>query len=139
MFKNWTESITHIQEYSNIVSSLPIPPTKSSFDRIPSFYTSDFVLPDTKGYPFDTFLRLDGWRKGLAFLNGFNLGRYWTVGPQLTLYSPKHLFNAFPKPNKLIVFELERSSNSKTVQFVTQSVLNATTPYTTISFETDFV
>ena len=24
-------------------------------------------------------------------MNGFNLGRYWTIGPQKTLYIPKHL------------------------------------------------
>ena len=27
--------------------------------------------------PLDTFLDLPGWHKGVAFLNGFNLGRYW--------------------------------------------------------------
>lgn len=33
----------------------------------------------------DSFLRLDGWTKGVAFVNGFNLGRYWPVmGPQVT-------------------------------------------------------
>ncbi|CAG2169545.1 unnamed protein product [Oppiella nova] len=126
VFKNWTKSMADIHYYSDAFSTHPTPAKESSFDRIPSFYTSDFVLPDTKGYPFDTFLRLDGWHKGIAFLNGFNLGRYWTVGPQITLYSPKHLFNAYPKANKLLVFELESPSNSKTVQFVTQSVLNAT-------------
>ena len=32
----------------------------------------------------DTFLQLDGWTKGVAFVNGFNLGRYWPVmGPQV--------------------------------------------------------
>ena len=32
----------------------------------------------------DTFLQLDGWTKGIAFVNGFNLGRYWPVmGPQV--------------------------------------------------------
>ena len=32
----------------------------------------------------DTFLRLNGWTKGVAFVNGFNLGRYWpSMGPQV--------------------------------------------------------
>ena len=32
----------------------------------------------------DTFLQLSGWTKGVAFVNGFNLGRYWPVmGPQV--------------------------------------------------------
>lgn len=33
----------------------------------------------------DSFLKLPGWRKGLAWVNGFNLGRYWpAAGPQVT-------------------------------------------------------
>ena len=32
----------------------------------------------------DTFLQLDGWTKGVAFINGMNIGRYWPVmGPQV--------------------------------------------------------
>ena len=34
----------------------------------------------------DTFLQLDGWTKGVAFINGMNIGRYWPVmGPQVGL------------------------------------------------------
>lgn len=29
-----------------------------------------------------------GWGKGVVFINGKNLGRYWSIGPQLTLYLP---------------------------------------------------
>lgn len=29
-----------------------------------------------------------GWTKGVVFINGQNLGRYWNVGPQETLYVP---------------------------------------------------
>ena len=37
-----------------------------------------------KSIPNDTFLKLDGWTKGVAFVNDFNLGRYWPVmGPQV--------------------------------------------------------
>ncbi len=52
----------------------------------------------------DTFLALPGWTKGVCFLNGFNLGRYWEVGPQRTLYVPAPLLRK--GPNELIVFEL---------------------------------
>ena len=31
---------------------------------------------------------MQGWEKGVVFINGVNLGRYWTVGPQRTLYVP---------------------------------------------------
>lgn len=33
--------------------------------------------------PTDTYLDTEGWGKGVAYVNGFNLGRYWPlVGPQ---------------------------------------------------------
>jgi hypothetical protein len=115
-----------IERSNNYISPAP---SKVYKRRIPTFFSTEFVLGIEEDPPLDSFLRLDGWRKGLAFLNGFNLGRYWTVGPQITLYAPNHLFNAYPDTNKLIVFELERVPNNKTVQFVDKSQLNATTPY----------
>ncbi|KAJ8788283.1 hypothetical protein J1605_022577 [Eschrichtius robustus] len=38
--------------------------------------------------PCDTFVKLEGWEKGVVFINGQNLGRYWNIGPQETLYLP---------------------------------------------------
>lgn len=35
-----------------------------------------------------------GWIKGVVFINGFNLGRYWNVGPQRTLYLPAPLLRS---------------------------------------------
>lgn len=29
--------------------------------------------------PSDTFMSFRGWNKGVAFVNGFNLGRFWPV------------------------------------------------------------
>ncbi|XP_075543685.1 beta-galactosidase-like [Dermacentor variabilis] len=81
--------------------------------------------------PLDSFLRLDNWRKGSAYLNGFNLGRYWTpMGPQKALYVPSVLF----KPrNVLNVVELEQApcggdSNQCTAQFVDTPEINSTVP-----------
>lgn len=65
----------------------------------------------------DSFLSLRGWTKGVAFVNGFNLGRYWTnVGPQCTLYIPAPLLR--PGLNELIIFELEQPPNELHVEFV---------------------
>ncbi|MFD9461942.1 beta-galactosidase family protein [Streptomyces sp. NPDC060027] len=36
----------------------------------------------------DAFLELPGWTRGFVWINGFNLGRYWSVGPQRSLYVP---------------------------------------------------
>lgn len=38
--------------------------------------------------PADTFLDMSAWHKGIVFVNGFNIGRYFRVGPQQTLYVP---------------------------------------------------
>ncbi|KAM9221634.1 beta-galactosidase-1-like protein 2 isoform 3-T3 [Dugong dugon] len=53
--------------------------------------------------PSDTFLKLEGWEKGVVFINGLNLGRYWNIGPQETLYLPGAWLD--PGINQVIVFE----------------------------------
>ncbi|MEV4014104.1 glycoside hydrolase family 35 protein [Nonomuraea angiospora] len=56
--------------------------------------------------PADTFLALPGSRRGLVWVNGFLLGRYWDIGPQVTLYCPAPLLRA--GRNTVTVLELER-------------------------------
>ncbi|XP_006150029.1 beta-galactosidase-1-like protein 2 [Tupaia chinensis] len=51
----------------------------------------------------DTFLKLEGWEKGVVFINGQNLGRYWNIGPQETLYLPGTWLDR--GLNQIIVFE----------------------------------
>ncbi len=65
--------------------------------------------------PGDRFLRLDGWTKGNAFINGFNVGRYWSRGPQRTLYVPGPLIRE--GANELAILELHGSATRK-VSFV---------------------
>jgi len=36
----------------------------------------------------DTFLDMSVWKRGMVWVNGHNLGRYWNIGPQQTLYCP---------------------------------------------------
>ena len=50
----------------------------------PSLYKGIFTLQDTG----DTFLNMEGWGKGIVFVNGIHIGRYWQVGPQQTLFVP---------------------------------------------------
>jgi len=50
----------------------------------PTFRRGRFVLSKVG----DTYLDMHGWNKGVAFINGHNLGRFWTIGPQQTLYVP---------------------------------------------------
>jgi beta-galactosidase len=36
----------------------------------------------------DAYLDMSAWGKGVVWVNGQNLGRYWSIGPQQTLYVP---------------------------------------------------
>jgi len=55
--------------------------------------------------PVDHFLSTVAWGKGFAWINGFNLGRYWRRGPQETLYVPGPVLRA--GRNELVVLELD--------------------------------
>jgi beta-galactosidase len=50
----------------------------------PVFYSGFFDLSRTA----DTYLDMHGFGKGVVFVNGHNLGRYWEIGPQFSLYVP---------------------------------------------------
>lgn len=67
-----------------------------------------------------THLDMRGFTKGVVFVNGFNLGRYWNVGPQQTLYVPGGLLE---EENEIVVFELyEQHENG--VKFIKEAVLD---------------
>lgn len=55
--------------------------------------------------PADLFLDTSEWGKGIAWVNGFSLGRYWRRGPQQTLYVPAPVTRA--GRNELVILELE--------------------------------
>jgi beta-galactosidase len=65
----------------------------------PVFYKGQFDL-DTTG---DTFLDMRSWGKGIVFVNGHHLGRYWSVGPQQTLYLPGVWLKK--GKNEIVIFE----------------------------------
>ncbi|GAB7192079.1 beta-galactosidase [Kineococcus sp. NUM-3379] len=60
--------------------------------------------PGRDAWTGDLFLSTRGWGKGIAWLNGFCLGRYWSRGPQRTLYVPGPLVRH--EANELVLLEL---------------------------------
>jgi beta-galactosidase len=50
----------------------------------PAVYRGHFEVADSGS----AFLDMRSWGKGIVFVNGHNLGRYWFIGPQQTLYCP---------------------------------------------------
>lgn len=76
---------------------------------LPGFYRFTFEITETA----DTFLDFSGWGKGCAFVNGFNIGRFWEIGPQRRLYVPGSLLKI--GKNEIILFETE----GKTTDYIT--------------------
>jgi len=72
----------------------------------PVFARATFDLDE----PGTLFLDTTGWGKGVAWVNGFNLGRYWTRGPQQTLHIPRGVVRA--GRNELVILELESSAEA---------------------------
>ncbi|NED73883.1 beta-galactosidase [Streptomyces sp. SID9944] len=66
----------------------------------PAFRRADFEVD----VPADAFIALPGWTKGMVWLNGFALGRFWDRGPQRTLYAPAPLWRR--GANEVVVLEL---------------------------------
>jgi beta-galactosidase len=67
----------------------------------PAFYRSSFTLNQTG----DTFLSMEPWHKGVVWVNGHNLGRYWSIGPQQKLFLPGPWLKK--GKNEIVVFDLE--------------------------------
>jgi beta-galactosidase len=73
---------------------------KPDTTSLPAFYRGSFRLAAAG----DTFLDLSSWGKGLVWVNGHNLGRFWNLGPQQTLYCPHPWLKT--GRNEIIIFEL---------------------------------
>jgi beta-galactosidase len=56
----------------------------------------------------DTYLDMSKWGKGVVWVNGHNLGRYWNKGPQQTLYLPAEWLKK--SNNNIVVLELIKPS-----------------------------
>ncbi len=64
----------------------------------------------------DTFIYLDNFKKGFVLINGFNIGRYWEIGPQKSLYIPASLLKE--GENEIIIFESDGLKGDASVAFL---------------------
>lgn len=53
----------------------------------------------------DTFVDMSKWSKGTLFVNGVNLGRYWKIGPQYSLYCPASVLKV--GENRIDIIEMD--------------------------------
>lgn len=85
----------------------------------PAFARGHFTVTSRQ----DLFLSTRGWGKGQVWINGENLGRYWSRGPTTTLYVPGPILH--DGENEIIVFELH-STPTAVARFVASPDLGPT-------------
>lgn len=68
-----------------------------------AFFRGTFDLQDIG----DTYLDMSLWKKGVVWVNGKNLGRYWEIGPQKRLFLPAPYLKK--GRNDIVVFDLHQT------------------------------
>lgn len=98
---NWKQYCLPMEDLSGLDFSKP------AVEGAPGFYEFVFEADETA----DTFLDFAGWGKGCVLVNGFNIGRFWEVGPQKRLYIPAPLLKK--GENRILIFETEGRNPGK--------------------------
>lgn len=108
-----------LQSYSVVtgytIYTLPIETLPAQYDvpilpNAPAFYRYEFDAEVTA----DTLLSLSGFTRGVAFINGFNLGRHWTIeNSQNKLFIPAPLIKH--GRNELVIFDVLATEKDKIV------------------------
>jgi beta-galactosidase GanA len=99
---NWEVFLFALED--SWVSTLPSGSVDAS--RPGMFFRGSFHIDR----PADTYIDMAGYRKGVVWVNGHNLGRYWNIGPQQRLYCPAPWLKA--GENVVVVFDLHKTDPS---------------------------
>ena len=83
-----------------VAAAAKVPGQNKHITEKQSFSKGSFTL-NTVG---DTYFDLGNYSKGMVYINGHNLGRYWNTGPQQHLYCPAGWLKK--GSNEIIVFDL---------------------------------
>jgi len=95
---NWEVTLMPMDE-AFIKTSQPAIAQKSNNDKPCNFFNGIFNLNKTG----DTFFDMGKYFKGMVYINGHNLGRYWNIGPQQRLYCPASWLKE--GKNEILVFD----------------------------------
>lgn len=83
----------------------------------PGWHKGTFNLAKTG----DTFLDVSTWGKGMVWVNGYNMGRFWKIGPQQTLYIPGTWLKK--GSNEIIILDVDQPIE-RTVQGLAEPILD---------------
>ncbi len=87
----------------------------------PAWYKGSFTINKSG----DTFLDVSHWGKGMVWVNGRNLGRYWKIGPQQTLYLPGVWLKQ--GKNEIIILDVDKPASGE-VAGLSRPVLDKINP-----------
>ena len=96
--------------------------TKTSNVEGPHFSSGSFTLAQTG----DTYLDVRALGKGLIWVNGHALGRFWNIGPQDTLYLPAPWLKK--GINEVTLFELDDGHRIAELSGLQEAILDGPTP-----------
>jgi beta-galactosidase len=99
---DWQTTLIPLDE-SFIKTKKPDLKIKVDNDKPCNFFEGSFDLSETG----DTYFDMSGYSKGVLYVNGHNLGRYWNVGPQQRLYCPAGFLKK--AKNEIVVFDLHQT------------------------------
>jgi beta-galactosidase len=117
---NWTitgfpfERIEQLENFARSNQHYHVDASGNAIDG-PIVFHAEFNIMSTDEL-YDTYWDTSDWGKGFIFVNGFNLGRYWPIGPQITMYIPKEILKR--GKNEIYVVELQKAPTSFRMSFV---------------------
>ncbi len=100
------ESLTSKSAWSYRRWGMPIEGGRVVGKGLPAWYRTKFRYG---GSDVPLFLRISGAKKGQIYLNGFNIGRFWNIGPQEYYYLPEPWLQG---ENELLIFEEQGNTPS---------------------------
>jgi beta-galactosidase len=98
---NW--KITTLPFEESFISHLHVSESPTPQNENGNFFRGMFDLNETG----DSYIDMSKYQKGIVWVNGHNLGRYWNIGPQQRLYCPGVWLEK--GKNEIIIFDLHQT------------------------------
>lgn len=99
---NWETYLLPMDE--SFIKKINTSKTATTAEKGGNFFCGSFMLAQTG----DTYIDMSKYSKGILYVNGHNLGRYWNIGPQQRLYCPASFLQK--GKNDIVVFDLHQAA-----------------------------